>query len=58
VPYGLAASLYTCDVSVAFKAMEQITTGVVYIDAGTIGAEWNSVYIDYSGRLQKAQIDR
>jgi len=45
-------------VSVAFKAMEQITTGIVYINAGTIGAEWKSVYIDYSGRLQKAQIDR
>jgi aldehyde dehydrogenase (NAD+) len=86
VPYGLVSSIYTRDVSVAFKAMEQITTGIVYINAGTIGAEihlpfggtrgtgnghreagtaaldsyseWKSVYIDYSGRLQKAQIDR
>jgi aldehyde dehydrogenase (NAD+) len=86
VPYGLVASIYTRDVSVAFKAMEQITTGIVYINAGTIGAEvqlpfggtrgtgnghreagtaaldsyseWKTVYIDYSGRLQKAQIDR
>ena len=44
--------------SVAFKAMEQITTGIVYIHVGTIGAEWKSAYIDYSRRLQKAQIDR
>jgi len=86
VPYGLVASVYTRDVSRAFKAMEQITTGIVYINAGTIGAEvqlpfggtrgtgnghreagtaaldsyseWKTVYIDYSGRLQKAQIDR
>lgn len=86
VPYGLVSSIYTRDVNVAFKAMEQITTGIVYINAGTIGAEihlpfggtrgtgnghreagtaaldsyseWKSVYIDYSGRLQKAQIDR
>ncbi len=72
--------------SKAFKAMEQITTGIVYLNAGTIGAEiqlpfggtrgtgnghreagtaaldsyteWKSLYVDYSGRLQKAQIDR
>ncbi len=86
VPYGLVASIYTSDMSKAFMAMEGITTGIVYINAGTIGAEvqlpfggtrgtgnghreagqaaldsyseWKSVYIDYSGRLQKAQIDR
>jgi len=85
VPYGLVTSIYTRDVSKAFKAMERITTGIVYINAGTIGAEvhlpfggtrgtgsgdreagqaaldsyteWKTVYIDYSGRLQKAQID-
>ena len=86
VPYGLVASIYTRDISKAFAAMERITTGMVYINAGTIGAEvhlpfggtrgtgnghreaglaaldsyseWKTVYIDYSGRLQKAQIDR
>ena len=86
VAYGLVSSIFSRDVSKAFKAMEQITTGIVYINAGTIGAEvhlpfggtrgtgnghreagtaaldsyseWKSVYIDYSGRLQKAQIDR
>ncbi len=86
VPYGLVAAIYTRDISKAFKAMEHITTGMVYVNAGTIGAEvhlpfggtrgtgnghreagqaaldsyceWKTVYIDYSGRLQKAQIDR
>ncbi|MBI2913025.1 MAG: aldehyde dehydrogenase family protein, partial [Chloroflexi bacterium] len=86
VPYGLVTSIYTSDLSKAFRAMERITTGMVYLNAGTIGAEvhlpfggtrgtgnghreagqaaldsyteWKTVYIDYSGRLQKAQIDR
>jgi alpha-ketoglutaric semialdehyde dehydrogenase len=86
VQYGLSSAIYTRDISKAFKAMERMTTGIVYINAGTIGAEvhlpfggtrgtgnghreagqaaldsyseWKSVYIDYSGRLQKAQIDR
>jgi aldehyde dehydrogenase (NAD+) len=86
VPYGLSSAIFTRDLSKAFKAMERITSGIVYINAGTIGAEvhlpfggtrgtgnghreagqaaldsyseWKTVYIDYSGRLQKAQIDR
>jgi len=86
VPYGLSSSVYTRDISKAFKAMERMNSGIVYINAGTIGAEvhlpfggtrgtgnghreagqaaldsyseWKTVYIDYSGRLQKAQIDR
>ncbi len=86
VPFGLVASIYTRDVSKAFRAIERITTGMVYVNAGTIGAEvhlpfggtrgtgnghreaglaaldsyteWKTVYIDYSGRLQKAQMDR
>ena len=85
VPYGLSSSIYTRDVNKAFKAIEQLDTGIVYINAGTIGAEvhlpfggvrgtgnghreagiaaletfteWKSVYVDYSGKLQKAQID-
>ena len=86
VQYGLSSAIYTRDISKAFKAMERMTTGIVYINAGTIGAEvhlpfggtrgtgnghreagqaaldsyseWKTVYIDYSGRLQKAQMDR
>jgi aldehyde dehydrogenase (NAD+) len=83
--YGLSASIYTRDVNNAFKAIEDIYTGVVYINAPTIGAEvhlpfggtkstgnghreaahtvydvfteWKTVFVDYSARLQKAQID-
>ncbi|MGQ0550319.1 MAG: aldehyde dehydrogenase family protein [Armatimonadota bacterium] len=86
VRYGLSASIFTRDVGSAMRAIEEIRTGIVYINHGTIGAEvhlpfggtrqtgnghregglqaldvfteWKSVYIDYSGRLQRAQIDR
>lgn len=83
--YGLSLSMYTNDVSRAFTAIQELESGIVYINAPTIGAEiqlpfggvkqtgnghreagstaieqfteWKAVYIDYSGRLQKAQID-
>ena len=85
VKYGLSASIYTKDVNRAFRAMEDMYTGIFYINASTIGAEvhlpfggtkatgnghreggtqvldifseWKSVYVDYSGKLQRAQID-
>ena len=37
--YGLSASIYTHDVTNAFKAIEGLEFGVVYINAPTIGAE-------------------
>jgi aldehyde dehydrogenase (NAD+) len=83
--YGLSAAIYTRDVNQAMQAVHRIDTGIVYVNAPTIGAEIHlpfggnkhtgngfreagtrgleqfsevkSVYIDYSGRLQKAQID-
>src|SRR5690606_11254763 len=85
VIYGLSSSIYTADVNRAFKAQRDLDTGIVYINAGTTGAEihlpfggtkgtgnghrdsgvaaldvfteWKSVYIDFSGKLQRAQID-
>jgi acyl-CoA reductase-like NAD-dependent aldehyde dehydrogenase len=85
VPYGLSASIYTRNVNRAFAAMQNLYTGIVYVNAPTIGAEthlpfggtkqtgnghreaaiaaidffteWKSVYIDYSDKLQRAQID-
>ena len=85
VPYGLSASIYTRDVNKAFRAMRDLYTGIVYVNAPTIGAEiqmpfggtkqtgnghreaataaldfyseWKTLYIDYSDRLQRAQID-
>ena len=83
--FGLSASIYTRDVNLAFRAMRDLETGIVYVNAGTTGAEthlpfggwkgtgnghreaghaaldtfteWKAIYVDYSGRLQRAQID-
>lgn len=84
--FGLSTSVYTSNVNKAFEAMRDVTTGLLYINAGTIGSEvqlpfggtrgtgnghregggpvvldtfteWKSIYVDYSGRLQRAQID-
>lgn len=85
VSYGLSSSIFTNDTNKTFKAMRDLDTGIVYINAGTTGAEihlpfggtkatgnghrdsgvaaldvfteWKSVYVDYSGKLQRAQID-
>jgi acyl-CoA reductase-like NAD-dependent aldehyde dehydrogenase len=85
VPYGLSASIYTRNVNQAFLATRDLYTGIVYINAPTIGAEthlpfggtkqtgnghreaaiaaidffseWKTIYIDYSDKLQRAQID-
>lgn len=83
--YGLSAAFYSRDISTCLYAVERIDTGIVYVNAPTIGAEIplpfggtkhtgngfreagsrgieqfsqvKTVYIDYSGRLQRAQID-
>ncbi len=85
VNYGLSASIYTRNVNQAYRAMRDLETGIVYVNAPTIGAEiqlpfggtkgtgnghreagtaaidfyseWKTLYIDYSDRLQRAQID-
>ena len=85
VQYGLSASIFTQNVNNAFRAMQDVFTGILYVNAGTTGAEihlpfggtkgtgnghreagtaaldffteWQSLYIDYSGKLQRAQID-
>jgi aldehyde dehydrogenase (NAD+) len=85
VAYGLSSAIYTRDVNQAFYAMQELYTGICYVNSATIGAEvhlpfggtkgtgnghreagtqvldifseWKSLYIDYSGKLQKAQID-
>jgi aldehyde dehydrogenase (NAD+) len=85
VRYGLSASIYTQDVNRAFHAMNDMYTGIFYVNSSTIGAEvhlpfggtkatgnghreagtqvldifteWKSIYVDYSGKLQRAQID-
>lgn len=85
VKYGLSSAIYTQDVNQSFYAMQELYTGICYVNSATIGAEvhlpfggtkgtgnghreagtqvldifseWKSLYIDYSGKLQKAQID-
>lgn len=85
VEYGLSAAIYTSDINTAMRGVDAINTGIVYVNAPTIGAEIHlpfggtkhtgngfreagsrgleqfsevkTVYVDYSGRLQRAQID-
>lgn len=85
VEYGLSSSIFTKDVNRVFRAQRDLDTGIVYVNAGTTGAEihlpfggtkgtgnghrdsgiqaldvyteWKAVYVDYSGKLQRAQID-
>ena len=85
VSYGLSSAIFTKDVNRVFQAQRDLDTGIVYVNAGTTGAEihlpfggtkgtgnghrdsgiqaldvfteWKAVYVDYSGKLQRAQID-
>ncbi len=85
VKYGLSSSIFSKDVNTIFQAQRDLDTGIVYVNAGTTGAEihlpfggtkgtgnghrdsgvaaldvfteWKSIYVDYSGKLQRAQID-
>ena len=88
VPFGLSTSIYSRDVNRTARAERDLASGIVYINASTIGAEvqlpfggWRHsgsghpeaggrggaidffsrvkvIYRDFSGRLQKAQIDK
>jgi len=85
VAYGLSSSIFTQDVNRVYQAQRDLDTGIVYVNAGTTGAEihlpfggtkatgnghrdsgvqaldvfteWKAVYVDFSGKLQRAQID-
>src|SRR5438132_6650096 len=46
VRYGLSASVYTQDVNRAFQAMRDLHTGIVYVNAPTIGAE---IHLPFGG---------
>ena len=39
VEYGLSAAVYTRDINAALQAVDRIDTGIVYVNAPTIGAE-------------------
>ncbi len=49
VPYGLSAAIYTRDVNKAFRAARDVFTGIVYINAPTIGAE---THLPFGGTKQ------
>ncbi|OGI14236.1 MAG: aldehyde dehydrogenase [Candidatus Melainabacteria bacterium RIFCSPLOWO2_02_FULL_35_15] len=87
VEYGLSLSIYTRDINLGMQAANRFESGIVYINAPTIGAEcggaaafggwkntgngtreggvmaldtytqYKTIYIDYSNKLQRAQID-
>jgi acyl-CoA reductase-like NAD-dependent aldehyde dehydrogenase len=88
VDFGLSSAIYTRNVNYSAIAERDLDTGIVYINASTIGAEiqlpfggtkitgfgpreaggrggaldhytkWKVIYRDFSGKLQKAQIDK
>ena len=39
VRYGLSSSVYTGDVNLAFRALQELDNGITYVNAPTIGAE-------------------
>lgn len=49
VVYGLSASIYTRNVNRAFQAMRDLYTGIVYVNAPTIGAE---THLPFGGTKQ------
>src|SRR5699024_3786623 len=85
VAYELSSSIFTNDVNRVYQAQRDLETAIVYVNAGTTGAEvhlpfggtkgtgnghrdsgvqaldvfteWKAIYVDYSGKLQRAQID-
>ena len=46
IEYGLSSAIYTSNVNAAFRAMEKIQAGIVYVNAPTIGAE---VHLPFGG---------
>jgi aldehyde dehydrogenase (NAD+) len=87
IKYGLSNAIFTRDINLAHKASRLFESGLVYINAPTIGAEcggasffggwkqtgngsresgvasletytqYKTISIDYSNKLQRAQID-
>ena len=85
--YGLSSAVFTNDIRNSALCERRLKTGIVYINAATIGAEiqfpfggikatgmgpreaggrggaldfytnWKVIYRDYSGKLQKAQVE-
>src|SRR5699024_4657732 len=46
VTYGLSSSIFTRDANRVFKAQRDLDTGIVYVNAGTTGAE---IHLPFGG---------
>jgi len=46
IKYGLSSAIYTTNIKNAFKAIEEIEAGLVYVNSSTIGAE---VHLPFGG---------
>ncbi len=46
VQYGLSSSIYTRNVNLAFRAIQQLDAGITYVNAPTIGAE---IHLPFGG---------
>ncbi|RKJ14848.1 aldehyde dehydrogenase family protein, partial [Butyricicoccus sp. 1XD8-22] len=46
VKFGLSSSIFTADVNKVFRAMRDFDTGIVYVNAGTTGAE---IHLPFGG---------
>src|SRR5690625_4668874 len=46
VTYGLSSSIFTQDVNRVFQAKRDLDTGIVYVNAGTTGAE---IHLPFGG---------
>jgi alpha-ketoglutaric semialdehyde dehydrogenase len=53
VQYGLSAAIYTQDVNRAFHAMNEMYTGIFYVNSSTIGAE---VHLPFGGQKAPATV--
>ena len=53
IRYGLSSAIFTRDVNTAFRAMRDFETGIVYVNAGTIGAETHLPVRRHEGDRQR-----
>src|SRR5687768_12677761 len=52
VKYGLSSSIYTSNVNVAFRALNELDNGITYVNAPTIGAE---AHLPFGGVKQRSE---
>ena len=58
VEYGLSSAIYTQDVNNAFHAMQELYTGICYVNSATIGAEVHLPFGGTKGHRQRPSRSR